>query len=269
MHVGVILVHRAACVAGVDRRHLVTNFDVLPVVRGTYRAGNGTGALPPSDVRRWCSKYQKAFPWAGISCPAEALRTPAVATWVKKHGHSLDVYSTDELRLAVAAGIPPVRITMHDQGAAAGPIRCAVIVGVGRFVIGCNEQIAVLASCARQTQRVLVDVTAGGADDAVAEVLARKRLNLIGLHARLVSGPVDAARYALAVEEMVAKMAQIRRDHGVILTRVSLAGGRIASVGTGHGDELCACAAAIEDAFDDACSRFRFPRPALVLAPVA
>lgn len=247
----------------------MTQFDVLPQVRGAFRASSAVGALSASDVRRWYPRYQKAFPWAAITCPAEVVRTPAVAAWVKEHGHTVDVHSSDELRLAVAAGIPSVRITMHDDGVTAGPIRCAVIVGVGRFVIGCKEQVAVLASCARQTQRILVDVTAGEPDDAVDEVVACKRLNLIGLHKRLATGPVDAARYAQAVDEMVAKMAQIRREHGVILTRASLSGASVPRVCTEVGTELTSCAAAIEDAFDDACARFRFPRPALVLAPIA
>ena len=72
---------------------------------------------------------------------------PAVAKWVKKHGYAIDVRSSDELTLAISADIPPARIIMHDNGATAGPIRRAVNVGVGRFVISSSQQIAVLASC--------------------------------------------------------------------------------------------------------------------------
>ena len=94
-----------------------------------------TARTDQPDIVRWCSLYRKAFPWTGITCPAEAVRLPAVAKWVNKHGYAIDVRSSDELTLAISAGTPPARIVMHDDGATAGPIRRAVNVGVGRFVI--------------------------------------------------------------------------------------------------------------------------------------
>ena len=99
-----------------------------------------TARTDQPDIVRWYSLYRKAFPWAGITCPAEAVRLPAVAKWVKKHGYAIDVRSSDELTLAISADIPPARIIMHDDGATAGPIRRAVNVGVGRFVIGSSQQ---------------------------------------------------------------------------------------------------------------------------------
>ena len=227
-----------------------------------------TARTDQPDIVRWYSLYRKAFPWAGITCPAEAVRVPAVAKWVKKHGYAIDVRSSDELTLAISADIPPARIIMHDDGATAGPIRRAVNVGVGRFVISSSQQIAVLASCAQRPQRVLIDVTTDQARDAVNVVLARNRLNLIGLHFRLVPEAAQIARYADVVGRMIAQMAQIRRDYGVILTRVSLAGGNGLSGRTPGAIDLPELAAAIEDAFDHDCARYRFPRPALVLAPL-
>lgn len=227
-----------------------------------------TARTDQPDIVRWYLLYRKAFPWAGITCPAEAVRLPAVAKWVKKHGYAIDVRSSDELTLAISAGIPPARIIMHDSGATTGPIRRAVNVGVGRFVIGSSQQIAVLASCAQRPQRVLIDVTTDQAHDAVNAVLARNRLNLIGLHFRLVPEAAQTASYADVVGRMIAQMAQVRRDHGVILTRGSLAGGSGLSGWTHGVIDLPELAAAIEDAFDHDCARYRFPRPALVLAPL-
>jgi diaminopimelate decarboxylase len=51
------------------------------------------------------------------------------------------------------------------------------------------------------------------------------------------------------------------------LTRVSLAGGDVLSGTKAEWGDLQALTAALEDAFDDACARFRFPRPALILTP--
>jgi diaminopimelate decarboxylase len=228
----------------------------------------GAATTNLADVRRWCVRYRKAFPWAGITCPAEAVRAPAAAAWVKKRGHAVDAHSCEELALAVSVGIRPARIILHDDGVTAAPLRCAVNVGAGRFIIGCPQQVAVLSSCARQPQRVLIDVTAGHAEDAVHAVVARRRLNLIGLHARVAPETDQADRYAELVEQMIAQMAQIRRDHDILLTRVSLAGGDALSAGAALPGRLRVLAAAIEDAFDAACARYYFPRPALVLAPV-
>jgi diaminopimelate decarboxylase len=183
-----------------------------------------------------------------------------------KHGHTVDVCTYGELDLALALGIPAARIVMHDDGRTAAPIRCAVNAGVGRLVIGCTEQVKVLASCVQRPQRILVDVTTDRADAAVAAVFACRRLDLIGLHARLTP-TADLADYAVSVAQMVIRMARIRRQHDVILTRVSLAGGDALSGATAGVDDLRTLAAALEDIVDDVCARVRFPRPALILTP--
>lgn len=220
------------------------------------------------DVLRHYRDYRKAFSWAGITCAAAALRQPEVATAVRKRGQSVDVRSCEELTFVLSAGVPAPRIVMHDDGITAAPIRCAVNAGVGRLVLGCcQQQVAVLAGCAGRSQRVLVDVTTDCASDTIAAVLGRPRLNLIGLHARLTpEAPLTA--YADTVARMIAQMAHIRREQDIILTRVSLAGGDVLSDRTAATGVLRGLAAELEDAFDDACARFRFPRPALVLAPL-
>jgi diaminopimelate decarboxylase len=212
--------------------------------------------------------YRKVFRGAAISCPAQMLAQPDAAMAVRKQGHAVDVRSYDELTLALSVDIPASRIVMHDDGITAAPIRCAVNAGVGRLVVACCHQVTVLASCAQRPQRVLVDVTTdcATATATAAAVCARRRLNLIGLHAGLTptAHPTD---YADVVEQMIGQMADIRREHDVILTRVSLAGGAALSSTPAGVGELRALAAALDDAVDEACARFRFPRPALVLAP--
>ncbi len=104
------------------------------------------------------------------------------------------------------------------------------------------------------------------ADDAVTAVFAHPRLDLIGLHATLTRA-TRCADYTEMVAAIIATMAQIRREQNTILTRVSLAGGDVLSGATTGPDDLSGLAAALEDTFDDVCARFRFPRPALILAP--
>jgi hypothetical protein len=66
---------------------------------------------------------------------------------------------------------------------------------------------------------------------------------------------------------MIGDMARIRRQYNVILTRISLAGGDVRAGADPGLDELRTRAAALEDTVDDACAQYRFPRPALILAP--
>lgn len=218
------------------------------------------------DVLRRYRDYRMAFAQAAITCTAEALRQPEVATAVRKRGQPVDVHSCEELAFVMSAGIASPQIVMHDDGATAAPIRRAVHAGVGRVVLGCCRQVAVVAACGRQCPPILVDVSTDCAGDAIAAVLDRPRLDLVGLHARLTPD-ADRTAYADKVAQMIAQMAHLRSEHGIILTRISMVGGEVLSDRGATGGGLHALAAALEDAFDDACVRYRFPRPALILAP--
>jgi diaminopimelate decarboxylase len=221
--------------------------------------------MGPDDVALWSKSYRDGLPWAGIAFPAHALRLPGGAAALKKNGHRVDVRSSEELSLAVSAGIAPARIVMHDDGVASGPIRRAVMVGVGYFVVRSATALHVLGLCARAPQRVLVDVTG---DDCrlIGRALGKPHLRLIGLHSRVELDPV-ASHYGAAVGDLIAQMAHTRREHGVLLHRVSVAGAGALSPCPLTRQSLVAVDLAIEDAVDDACARYRFPRPALVLTP--
>lgn len=224
-------------------------------------------AVPRLDRRmddtvtlRRCATYRKGIRGAAISYPAGVLWMDPVANWVRRHGGCVDVSSVDEMNVAVAKGISPRRVVMHRADASAIPIRLAVNAGAGRFVVDSVAQVAVLSRSAARTQRLLVDVTVQSADVLAAEIQARPRLDLIGLHCRV--GDRDREPTGAIVREMIAQMSWIRHRHAVVLTRISLAGAA----------ELCCdrrylrdVSEELDEALDDACARFRFPRPALVV----
>ena len=225
-------------------------------------------ALPQLDPRlditvalRRCATYRKALRGAAISYPAGVLWMDPVANWMRRHGVCVDVSSVDEMNLAVAKGISPQRLVMHRADAIACPIRLAANAGAGRFVVDSGQHVAVLSCSAPRTQRLLVDVTAQSADVLAAQIMASPRLDLIGLHCRVGDG--DREPTGQIVREMIAQMSLIRHQHAVILTRISLAGAA----------ELCwdrsylrDVSEELDEALDDACARFRYPRPALVLS---
>jgi Pyridoxal-dependent decarboxylase, pyridoxal binding domain len=214
-------------------------------------------------VRR-CALYRDGFKGTAVSYPAALLGFDAFAAWIRRHRVTVDITTAGELDRAMAAGIDPMRIVMHPGNGAAAPIRRAVNAGAGRFVVGSRKQIAILAESADGKQRVVVDATDDAAGGLVSEALAHRGLDLIGLHCRL--DELDDAIGAVKLRAMIAEMAWIRREHGVLLTRISLAG---LDVG-----ERClvprilrGVAEAIGEVVGDACARHRFPRPALTLAP--
>jgi hypothetical protein len=212
---------------------------------------------------RRCAMYRKAFRGAAISYPATVLRMDAPATWIRRHGVGVDVATAEELDRSLAAGIAPQRIVMHCREGAAGPTRLAVNARIGRFVVNSSQQLAILASGDRRPQRVLIDVTSQSAEALSAEVSACGRLDLIGLHCQL-GGAGDTGRND--VFEMVAQMSRIRRQYGVILTRLSFAEDE-ASDWRCERSDVSRVAEVLNDALEDASARHRYPQPALVLSP--
>ena len=213
---------------------------------------------------RRCAQYRKAFKDIAVGYPAELLEFDALAAWIRREQVTVDVANACELDRAIAAGIDAMHIVMHPQGRTAAPIRRAVNAAAARFVVDASSQIAILADSADRIQRVVVDAADHGGETLATEVLTRPGLELIGLHCRL-DDPDDAIG-AVKLRQMIGEMARIRRDHGVLLTRISLAGMNVG--------ERCLelrilrrVAEAIGEVVGEACAHYRYPRPALTVSP--
>jgi|SoiMethySBSTD1v2_1073268.scaffolds.fasta_scaffold309612_2 Pyridoxal-dependent decarboxylase, pyridoxal binding domain len=224
------------------------------------------GEPPTRDMRayeavvlRRCAMYRKAFRGVAISYPAEALCLYPVARWIRSHGVTVDVGSVDELRRAGAAGILVPQIVMHCNGVTTPVLHCAVNIGVGRFVVDSMNQVSSLATGMGRMRQVVVDTSASDAEHLAEAVAEQRRLNLIGFHHRLTEAD-DAVE---AIGAIMARMWLYRREHPVVLTRISLAG-------FDGGDDprrLRHIAAMIDDAVEDACIRFHCPRSSVTIAP--
>ena len=213
---------------------------------------------------RRCALYRKAFKGIAVSYPADLLEYDALATWIRRERVTVDVANAGALDRALAVGIDPMHIVMHPHGRAVAPVRSAVNAGAARFVVGASRQIAILADSAERIQRVVVDATDHAGDTLASEVLAHRGLDLIGLHCKL-DDPDDAIG-AVKLRAMIAEMSWIRREHAVLLTRISLAGMDVGE----HCHELRILrrvAEAVGEVVGEACARHRYPRPALTLSP--
>ena len=240
------------------------------------------------DLQR-CKIYRKSFPMTEIALPATALKNRAIAKWVRDHRMTVDVHSGEELATAIAAGVQLQRLTLYADALSESELRAAVNLGVGRVVAASVQQIELLRSTvAKRAQDVVIRMTdlntpvlaiagvgdalpsgfrfdSNESDAAIAAVLDHEWLNLVGLHCEVGSQDHDFVSYPAAIGHMIAEMTQVRRNHGVILTRLGLGGGRAIPSGD-WAVQLPQLAAQIDDSLDDACATLRFPRPLVVLS---
>ena len=213
---------------------------------------------------RRCALQRSVFKGSTVSFPAEVLRFDTVTGWIRRHGVTVDVTRAEELDRVLRAGIAASHVVVHCAGGGADPIHHAVDAGVRRFIVDSSEHIAVLeATFAKKPHPVMVDASSFDrlAGDVVA---AHARLNLVGVHCRL--GGKDAAGLPDIVLETVATMACFNREHGVVLSRISLGDVDLTQIG-GTPRGLRRVAEMIDEAVGEGCERFRCPRPALTLSP--
>lgn len=244
--------------------------------------------LEDEDLQR-CKIYRKSFPMTEIALPAMALRNRSIAKWVRDHRVTVDVRNGEELATAIAAGVQLQRLTLYADALSESELRAVVNLGVGRVVAGSVQQIELLRSAvAKRAQDVVIRMTdvnppvlaiagvgdevpsgfrfdSNESDTAIAAVLDHEWLNLVGLHCEVGSHDTDFVSYPAAIGHMIAEMTHVRRNHGVVLTRLGLGGGRAIPSGD-WAVELPQLAAQIDESLDDACGTLRFPRPLVVLS---
>jgi diaminopimelate decarboxylase len=230
----------------------------------------GDAVVAEPETLRRCQTYRKGLPTAEIAMPASALRSRMVSAWVRDKGLTVDVGTSEELRLVIAAGIQPRRVTVDADQVDTGELCRMAALGVGRVVVSSIEQINRLArGDVRPTQSVLVRMDAIDANrtaEAVTAVLAHNRLSLVGLHGDVGSAVNDFISYPAAIGNLIGEMDQVRREHRLVLTRLGLGGSR--AVPTGDWSiELPKLAGDIDDSLDDACGAWRYPRPVVILSP--
>jgi diaminopimelate decarboxylase len=234
----------AVSVAGVDVRELAEAF------------GTPLFVLDEDDFRSRCREYAAAFgDPALVHYASKAFLSMEIARWVAQEGLSLDVCSGGELAVALRAGFPAQRITLHGNNKSVDELAAAVDAGVGAVVLDSFYEIARLDKLARDrgvTQPVLVRVTvgveahthefiatahedqkfgfslaAGDAAEAVRRVLKSEGLRLSGLHSHIGSQIFDVDGFEVAAHRVIGLLAALRDEHGTLddLSTVDLGGG--------------------------------------------
>ena len=223
--------------------------------------GTPAYVLDEADFRYRIRRYRAALPGVRITYAGKALLTKQVARWVADEGVGLDVCSPGELATGLAGGVHPRSIVVHGNAKTTGELRAAADAGVGRIVIDCGTEIALLASQLRRPQEVLIRVapgidihghaavTTGIVDQkfgfavaegqaalAVRRVLDQPLLRLAGLHCHLGSQVTEPTPYGEAIGTMVSLMADVRNRYGVVLTELNIGGGHGVPYVAGDGE---------------------------------
>ncbi|GAA4131583.1 diaminopimelate decarboxylase [Actinomadura keratinilytica] len=228
-------------VGGVDVRELAERF------------GTPLYVYDEEDVRARAREYAAAFHDGDVHYAGKAFLCTAVARWLNEEGLGLDVCTGGELAVALAAGFPVERITLHGSNKSMAELEKALDVGVGRIVIDSFEEIARLGYLAEERgvrPKVMVRVTTGveahthefiatahddqkfgfsrntgAALEAVRRVLALSRLELVGLHSHIGSQIFDTDGFEVAAHRLAELLVQIRDEHGLELPELDLGGG--------------------------------------------
>lgn len=268
-------------------------FGGLPMTHLAAQFGTPCQLLDEAEVRRRARVFCRLLPEAEIAFAGKSLPCRSVYRWMAEEGLSLDVCSAGELAAARSAGWPGGRILVHGNVKTPEDLKAALAAQGSRIVIDSADEIDQLGVLARPGQQVLIRVTpgvdahthralatgvedqkfgfslaSGAALDAVARVLDRPNLRLVGLHCHVGSQVNRVAVYEEAVRRMVGLIATIRDRHAVEVNQLDLGGGFAVPYQPGEFEfDLCGFAHRLRATLHYECAAHRVSPPKIIIEP--
>lgn len=210
----------------------------VPITEIAETFGTPAFVMDEEDFRTRCRRLARAFGGGHfVHYASKAFLSKTVARWVMEEGLSLDVASLGELQVALAAGFPAERITVHGNNKSPEFLNLAVSEGAELIVVDSLQEIESLSSVARElgkSQDVLVRVTpgvhvdthefiatshedqkfgfslaSGAAHHAAMACHAAEGVRLRGLHCHVGSQVFEASGFALAAERLLGLWKQL------------------------------------------------------------
>jgi diaminopimelate decarboxylase len=225
------------------------------------RYGTPLFVLDEKDFRARARAFRIAFldafadlcGGADVYYAGKAFLCAAVARWVAADGLGLDTCSGGELTVALRAGVPPARISLHGNNKSDVEIGRALQAGIGRIVVDSVAEIERVADAAarlgvraavmlrvtvgveahtheyiataHEDQKFGVSLATGEAADAVERILAHPELQLLGLHSHIGSQIFGTDGFEVAARRLLRLHALVFREHGLSLPQLDLGGG--------------------------------------------
>jgi diaminopimelate decarboxylase len=217
--------------AGIDVRDLAERY------------GTPLFVVDEADFRARCHEFATAFGDAAqVHYASKAFLSVQIARWVAEEGLGLDVCSAGELAIALRAGFPVERITLHGNNKSVAELTESVRAGVGVIVLDSFYEIARLDAITRElnvSQAVLIRATvgveahthefiatahedqkfgfsiaSGDAAEAARRVLKCDGLRLVGLHSHIGSQIYDPDGFEIAAHRVIGLLTALRNEHG-------------------------------------------------------
>lgn len=213
--------------------------------------------MDEAAIRKNCRDYLAAFrsryPKVEVSFASKAFLCTGICKVIEQEGLSLDVASGGELFVALRAGFPVERITLHGNNKSAEELRMALDAGIGHIVVDNFYEIDLLTELTagrKEPQSILLrvapgidphthkristgqvdtkfgfDVSSGAALTAVSRVREIPGLRLKGLHCHVGSQLHDTECHEASTGIMVDLLAQIKQEFGLELDELNIGGG--------------------------------------------
>ncbi|BBZ22368.1 diaminopimelate decarboxylase [Mycolicibacter hiberniae] len=257
--------------------------------------------IDEDDFRGRCREIADAFGGGEhVHYAAKAFLCSEIARWIDHEGLCLDVATGGELAVALHAGFPAQRITLHGNNKSVEELTTAVKAGVGHIVLDSLieiERLDSVAAAASVVQDVLVRVTvgveahthefistahedqkfglslaSGAAMEAIRRVFAAEHLRLIGLHSHIGSQIFDVAGFELAAHRVIGLLRDVVAEFGVDKTAqlsvIDLGGGLgISYLPQDDPPPMAELAAKLAAIVRDESAAVGLPAPQLVVEP--
>lgn len=229
-------------------------------VGGVYLAdiaeeyGTPVMVVDEEDFRSRCRDMARAYGKPeNVHYAAKAFLTARIARWVNEEGLALDVASENELLIALHAGFPAERITVHGNNKSESFLRRCVREGVGHVVVDSHQELSMLDALARdegacqdvfirvkpgveahthefiatshEDQKFGLSLASGSAFRAAETAHHAANVRLTGLHCHVGSQVFDAEGFKLAAARVLGLYAQIYRELGLEMEYLDLGGG--------------------------------------------
>ena len=276
-------------------------FAGVPATELAAEFGTPLFVIDEDDFRSRCREMAEAFGGADrVHYASKAFLCTEVARWVAEEGLSLDVASGGELAIALRAGFPAERITVHGNNKSADELRMSVRHGVGHVVLDAMSEIDLLDRIAGEegvVQDVFIRVTvgveahthefiatahedqkfgfslAGGAAmEAVRAVFAAENIRLTGLHSHIGSQIFETDGFELAARRVIGLLREIVDEFGTERTQqldhLDLGGGLgISYVPSDEPPPVAQLAASLKQIVDSFAREADLAPPTLVVEP--